>query len=229
MRRGVEHAWVRPEDGLRAIAVVNVEIDDGDALGAVQLLRVTRGDGGGVEEAEAHRRGESRHGGRAGASRRRHFWRCRSSHNPPHASCRRRHASASPRFPELMTVSPWSSATLPVLRHGLFDRVEVARRVNPGDHLGFAPWRLVTHEGVEAGIGHRRADGPHPLRPLRMARAGVMVEAGRMRDEKRAHRRSTSLRTWVVSRQQHMHHRRDASTGQRPESACKCSAAEAPV
>ena len=41
---------------LRAIAVMNVEIDDRDALRAMGGLRVARGDGGVVEKAEAHRR-----------------------------------------------------------------------------------------------------------------------------------------------------------------------------
>ena len=35
VRRGVKHALVVPEDVLRAVAVVDVEIDDGDALGAM--------------------------------------------------------------------------------------------------------------------------------------------------------------------------------------------------
>ncbi len=34
---------------------MHVEIDDGDALGAVLFLRVTGGDGRAVEQAEAHR------------------------------------------------------------------------------------------------------------------------------------------------------------------------------
>ena len=50
------HARVAPEDVLRAVAVVDVEIDDRDALDAVGRLGVARGDRGVVEEAEAHRR-----------------------------------------------------------------------------------------------------------------------------------------------------------------------------
>src|SRR5215510_4595243 len=44
----------RPEDVLRAVAVMHVEIDDGGALGG-HLLRVARGDGGVVEQAKSHR------------------------------------------------------------------------------------------------------------------------------------------------------------------------------
>src|SRR6185312_15116680 len=47
--------WVGPDDRLGAVAVMNVPVDDGDALGAVLLLRVTGGDDGVVEEAKAHR------------------------------------------------------------------------------------------------------------------------------------------------------------------------------
>ena len=56
MRGRVEHRLVVPEDVLRAVAVVDVEIDDRDALCAVDGLRVAGGDGGIVEEAETHRR-----------------------------------------------------------------------------------------------------------------------------------------------------------------------------
>ena len=50
----VKHALLTPENALHAIAVVRVEIEDRDALGA-QSQRMARGDGGAVEKAEAHR------------------------------------------------------------------------------------------------------------------------------------------------------------------------------
>ena len=53
---------------------MHVPIEDGDALGAVLPLGMAGGDGGVVEEAEAHGPGRARHGGRAGAWPRR---RCR--------------------------------------------------------------------------------------------------------------------------------------------------------
>ena len=59
---------VAPEDVLRAVAVVDVEVDDRDALDAVRGLGVARGDRGVVEEAEAHRR--RRFGVVAGRTRR---------------------------------------------------------------------------------------------------------------------------------------------------------------
>ena len=52
----IEHGLVVPENILRAVAVMHVPIDDGDALGPVLLLRMAGGDGDCVEKAEAHRR-----------------------------------------------------------------------------------------------------------------------------------------------------------------------------
>ena len=54
MRRAIEHAGIAPEDVLRAVAVVDIPIEDRDAPGAVPLLRMTRGNRRVVEEAEAH-------------------------------------------------------------------------------------------------------------------------------------------------------------------------------
>ena len=52
--RGIEDGRVGPDDGLGAVAVVDVPVDDGDAAGAVGALGVAGGDDGVVEEAEAH-------------------------------------------------------------------------------------------------------------------------------------------------------------------------------
>ena len=42
------------KDVLRAVAVMNVPIDDGDMLGSVDRLRMARGDGDVIENAKAH-------------------------------------------------------------------------------------------------------------------------------------------------------------------------------
>ena len=55
MRRGIEHARIGVEDLLRAVAVVDVEIDDRDPLQPVVTLRVSRADADVVEQAEPHR------------------------------------------------------------------------------------------------------------------------------------------------------------------------------
>ena len=56
MRRAVHDARIRPEDFLRAVTVMNVEVDDRDTFCPVMLLRVTRGDRGVVEKTKPHRR-----------------------------------------------------------------------------------------------------------------------------------------------------------------------------
>ena len=50
-----QDALVAGDDVLGAVAVVDVEVDDRDALEAAHVERVARGDGDVVEEAEAHR------------------------------------------------------------------------------------------------------------------------------------------------------------------------------
>ncbi len=50
-----QHALVAGEDVLGAVAVMHVEVDDGDPRRAVRLERVRRADGDVVEEAETHR------------------------------------------------------------------------------------------------------------------------------------------------------------------------------
>ena len=54
-RRDHQHARVAGEDLLGAVAVVDVEVDDRDALEAVRGERVRRADGDVVEETEPHR------------------------------------------------------------------------------------------------------------------------------------------------------------------------------
>jgi hypothetical protein len=54
VRREVEDSRVVVEGGLCAVAVVDIEVDDGDALEAAPAHGMTGGDGDVVEEAEAH-------------------------------------------------------------------------------------------------------------------------------------------------------------------------------
>ena len=53
--RAIHHRLVGPENLLRAVAVMHVEIDDRRAGDAVVILRIARGDGGVVEQTKAHR------------------------------------------------------------------------------------------------------------------------------------------------------------------------------
>jgi hypothetical protein len=68
MGRAIEQVAIGPEDVLRAIAVMDVEIDDRDALGIVALAGIESGNGGIVEEAKAH--GPARFGMMAGRAHR---------------------------------------------------------------------------------------------------------------------------------------------------------------
>jgi hypothetical protein len=69
-----QHARVVAEGFGGAVAVVDVEVDDGDPLQAVHVERMAGGDGDIVEQAKAHRLGWPRVVARAGGLRRR---RCR--------------------------------------------------------------------------------------------------------------------------------------------------------
>src|SRR6185437_13196014 len=53
----IHHRFVRPENILGAVAVVDVEIDDRSTLGAVGFLSVAGGDCRIVEKTESHRPG----------------------------------------------------------------------------------------------------------------------------------------------------------------------------
>ena len=54
MRRTIEKVAIRPEDLLGTVAVMDIEVDDRDALGIVAGAGMERCNGGIVEEAEAH-------------------------------------------------------------------------------------------------------------------------------------------------------------------------------
>src|SRR5450759_2549132 len=55
VRRAIHHGRIGPENVLRAVAVMDVEVDHGCAGDAVFALGVTRGDGGVIEKAKPHR------------------------------------------------------------------------------------------------------------------------------------------------------------------------------
>ena len=54
VHRGVKHRRIVPKDVLRAVAVVHVPVNNGDALRSAQARLICR-DGGVVEKAKAHR------------------------------------------------------------------------------------------------------------------------------------------------------------------------------
>ncbi len=126
MGRGVHDAAIAPEDVLRAIAVVHVEIDDGDALEPMRGLGVARGDRGVVEETKTHRR--RRFGVVSGRPRRdegvvdapaRHF-----VHGVNRPARRAKRGLPGPRRHRGVRVE----LNAPLARRGLFDRGDVVRR-----------------------------------------------------------------------------------------------------
>ena len=80
-----------PQHILRAVAVMDVEIDDSDTAEAPHLQRMAGGDGNGRETGRTPSRASSRHGGRGAASRRR---RCSRARPTP----RRRRRCSRPRL-----------------------------------------------------------------------------------------------------------------------------------
>ena len=54
MGRTIHHGRIGPEDILRAVAVMDVKVDDGGALDAVFPLRVTGRNGGVIKKAKSH-------------------------------------------------------------------------------------------------------------------------------------------------------------------------------
>ena len=104
-----EQVLVGPEDVLRAVAVMDVEIDDRDALGAVFLARVERRRWRRWRRCRSPWRARARRGGRTGAPGRRR-WRARPVDHArrPRRGRRRRRAARLPRAGATATVSPSS-------------------------------------------------------------------------------------------------------------------------
>ena len=136
---------IGPEDVLRAVAVMHVEIDDRGALDAVALLRMARGDGGVVEQAEAHRpRGLGMMAGRAhgdeGVARPCLLITSSTAMTAPPAA-----RSAASKLPGDIVVSA-SSRTRPCFRRGVADRGDVVHRMAERDGLERGRRRLDARE-----------------------------------------------------------------------------------
>ena len=194
MRRAEQHRFIRPENILRAIAVMDVEIDDGDALGAMGGLRVARRDRDIVEEAEAHRISRRRRDGRAGATRdeggvgRRRVITSSTAATPPPAARQTPRASSG-------TSSCRCRARLAFCGGGAsIGRRDIALRMHAQQRLGVDAGALMT----------RAASGSVPARALRSiarSRSGrsgwpgahLMREAALMCDEEGSHQRRRRL------------------------------------
>ena len=80
---------------------------------------------------------------------------------------------------------------MPSLRRGLADRFDIFHRMRERDGLKLRHRRLFARQRGKLLVLQRRLDGAQPVRPLRMAGRGQVIEAGGMRDEKRAHERKS--------------------------------------
>src|SRR5262249_10796472 len=73
------------------------------------------------------------------------------------------------------------------------DGSHILHGVTKRDGLERGGRRLDAHERAKALVPEGPVDGPQPVRPLGMAGWRDVIEAGRVRDEKRGHR---AIRKW---------------------------------
>ncbi len=170
--------------------MVNVEIDDGDALGAVLGARVEAGDGGIGEQAEAHGAVALGVVTRTGAPGR---TRCAalpamtaSTAARPAPTAR----SAASQVPAETTVSPsmWRGcASGPLATARIFSKVRL--RVRETDLLldVLAQRRLLAQQVLEDVVRQHLVDGAHAVGPLGVTGAGVVLGEGRVREKERRH------------------------------------------
>ncbi len=183
MGRGVHDGRIVPEDVLGAVAVMDVEIHDRDPLGPVRGLGVARGDGGVIEEAEAHRgRDFGVMSGRAGrdesvANLAAHHLvdrEDRASRGAKRGLERaRRHRRVGVERDQAL------------LRRGRPDRFDVILRMDARDRRKVGPRRGVARQHLKRLALKRAFDRAQAVGPLRMALAHVVRKAGGVRDKER--------------------------------------------
>ena len=183
--RAIHHRFVRPENFLRTVAVVHVEIDDRGARNAVFLLRVARRDGGVVEQAEAHwprglgvvagwPRGDE---GIGGLLRHHLIDRKHAAANRPQSSLEgaRRHRGVGVDMNQ------------PFLGRGVADFLDVVHRVTQGDDLERRQRRAHAIERLEFFRLQRTLNGAQPVGPLGMTGGRQVIETSRVSDEESGH------------------------------------------
>ena len=123
VKRDREHARVVAEQRLGAIAVMDVEVDDGDALETERVLRVTGGDRDVAEDAEAHRLRLERM-----VARRSYEREAPDLHGSDRTACGQKRRFARGRHSVRVRIEPH-------LGVDALDRSDVARRVDTADLL----------------------------------------------------------------------------------------------
>ncbi len=179
--------------------MMHVEIDHGDALGAMRGAGVDGGDRHIVEQAEAHgpcrlgmvsRRAHSAKGvvGSAG-----HDLIDRVDHGSGGSERR----LPAPRRHDRVGVEPDQV----VLRRGGADRLDIAGRVHPLDHGEIGERRLLSLQAAERTASQRLVDSAQAVRPLGVALPGIVQEAGWMGEEERRHRQIAWMGACSLTRQ----------------------------
>jgi hypothetical protein len=175
MGRAIEQIAVGPEDILGAVAVVDVEVDDGDALGAIVGPGIVGRDGGGVEQAEAH--GAVALGmvtGRAHGAK--HIIELTAHHRIDPAGAG---AHAAIGRLEALGVHPGIGIErfTALLGGGRLDHLDIALLMRPDDVVA-APQRcLLARQSGEHLVVEDGIDRLQPVGPLGVSERRVMLEA----------------------------------------------------
>jgi hypothetical protein len=194
---------------------MHVEIDDGDAFGAMRRAGVPRRDGDIVEKAEAHRR--SRAGVMAGRAHGDEGRVRRAGHH----LVDRRDAAASgvegrlQRLGAHHRVRVERGQALP--RGGLLQRAQICFGMHAQQRLARGQGRRATFERLESLMFEASLDDAQTIRPLGVAGAHVMRQRTRMGDEKGSHRlplwgksKIRPISASIGSRGPHVHENRRA-------------------
>jgi hypothetical protein len=187
-----KRAGLVPEDVLRAVAVVDVEIDHRDARQAPPFQRMQCADGDVAEEAEAHGAGRVRHGGRAGAWRRRRWWRGHRARRRPPRSCRLRPGSRRPRCRGWRWCRGRRRRGLSrASRHGWRPHGPADGQQKVGD---LRLWRDLSFEAREGWLRQRVKHRLQPRDLFGVAGRHFVVQPGGVFDQERRHRGVRSIR-----------------------------------
>ncbi len=185
MGRGEEHGGIVLEHGLGPVAVVDVEIDDGDACELVMLARARGADGHVVEQAEAHRML------RLGVmARRTHGAEGVAGGSLHHGVDRRRHRAgrAQRRLARARRQDGVGiDRGIILLRHGGDERVDEGPRMDARDVGEIGRGRLAMSELGEGRAGQAVEHRLEPRRGFRVMAAGVVRETGLVGHQQRGH------------------------------------------
>ena len=190
--RAIHHRFVGPENLLRAVAVMHVEIDDRGARDAVLLLRVARRDGGVVEQAKAHRpRGLGVMAGRARGDEGvgRLFGQHLVDGEDGAADRAQRRLERAGRH-RGVGVEPHHA----FLGRGVADLDDVVHRMAQRDDLEVRHRRLLARQRLELFRLQRLLDGAQPVGPLGMAGRRQMFKASGVADQESGHRTNVGWR-----------------------------------